>query len=74
MKGRINPHALDHLSHLWRYFRSAERRSDEEARHVTDTIHAVTGRRAQTLADFFSANAGEFAGVPAMSAFAPSEG
>ena len=29
MKGRINPHALDHLSHLWRYFRSSERRSDE---------------------------------------------
>jgi uncharacterized protein YbjT (DUF2867 family) len=74
MKGRINPHALDHLSHLWRYFRSAERRSDGEARHVTDAIHTVTGRRAQTLADFFSANAGEFGGIPAVSAFAPSEG
>jgi uncharacterized protein YbjT (DUF2867 family) len=74
MKGRINPHALDHLSHLWRYFRSSERGGDAEARQVTDTIHAVTGRRAQTMADFFSANAGEFGGVPAVSAFAPSEG
>ena len=25
MRAQINPHALDHLSHLWRYFRSAER-------------------------------------------------
>ena len=53
MRGHINPHALDHLSHLWRYFRSTERRSDEEARGVTDTIRTVTGRRAQTLEDFF---------------------
>ena len=82
MKARINPHALDHLSHLWRYFRSAERGGDAEARGVTDTIHTVTGRRAQTLADFFGANAGEFGGVPeaeewatpAVSGFAASEG
>jgi uncharacterized protein YbjT (DUF2867 family) len=60
MRGHINPHALDHLSHLWRYFRSSERRSDEEARHVTDTVRAVTGSRAQTLEDFFRANAAEF--------------
>jgi len=48
MRDHINPHALDHLSHLWRYFRSSERRS-EEARRVTDTIRTVTGSRAQTL-------------------------
>jgi uncharacterized protein YbjT (DUF2867 family) len=59
MRGHINSHALDHLSHLWRYFRSTERRS-EEARHVTDTIRAVTGSRAQTLEDFFRANKAEF--------------
>ncbi len=59
MRDHVNPHALDHLSHLWRYFRSTERRS-EEARRVTDTIHAVTGSRAQTLEDFFRANAAEF--------------
>ena len=64
MRGHINPHALDHLSHLWRYFRSSKRRSDGEARGVTDTIRTITGGRAQTLADFFRANAGEFGGHP----------
>jgi len=59
MRGHINSHALDHLSHLWRYFRSTERQSDE-ARGVTDTIRAVTGIRAQTLEDFFRANTAEF--------------
>ena len=64
VRDHINPHALDHLSQLWRYFRS-ERRSDEEARDVTDTIRTVTGGRAKTLEDFFRANAGEFVSVPA---------
>jgi len=81
VRGQINPHALNHLSHLWRYFRSSERGGDAEARGVTDTIHTVTGNRAQTLADFFSANAGEFGGVleaevqvaQAVSSFAPSD-
>jgi uncharacterized protein YbjT (DUF2867 family) len=61
MRGRINPHALDHLSHLWRYFRSG----DQEPRGVTDTIHAITGSPAQTLEDFFRANAAEFRSVAA---------
>src|SRR5580658_991183 len=64
MRGHINPHALDHLSHLWQYFRSTEKRSDEEARGVTDTIRAVTGSHAQTLEEFFRANAAEFGCVP----------
>jgi uncharacterized protein YbjT (DUF2867 family) len=64
MRGHINPHALDHLSHLWRYFRSTERRG-EEARGVTDTIRTITGNRAQTLEDFFRANAAEFGRLPA---------
>jgi uncharacterized protein YbjT (DUF2867 family) len=62
MRGHINPHALDHLSHLWRYFRSTERHS-VGARSVTDTIYAITGDRAQTLEDFFRANATEFVSV-----------
>jgi uncharacterized protein YbjT (DUF2867 family) len=65
MRGHINPHALDHLSHLWRYFRSTERRSDEEIRGVTDTIRAVTGSHAQTLEDFFRANAAELGNITA---------
>lgn len=64
MRDHINPHALDHLSHLWRYFRSTERPS-AEARGVTDTISAVTGSQAQTLKDFFRANAAEFGTVAA---------
>jgi uncharacterized protein YbjT (DUF2867 family) len=63
MRGQINPHALDHLSHLWRYFRSAERGIDEKARSATDAIRTITGSAAQTLEDFFRANAGEFGGV-----------
>ncbi|MGA8672730.1 MAG: NAD(P)H-binding protein [Terracidiphilus sp.] len=59
VKGHLNPHALDHLSDLWRYFRSSEKRS-EEARSVTDAVRTVTGSDAQTLADFFRANAAEF--------------
>jgi nucleoside-diphosphate-sugar epimerase len=62
VRGHLNPHALDHLSHLWRYFRSTERQS-EEARGVTDTINTVTGSRAQTLEEFFEANAAEFGSV-----------
>jgi len=69
MRDHINPHALDHLSHLWRYFRSGEggrgERRSEEARRVTDTIRTVTGSHAQTLEDFFKANAAEFESVAA---------
>jgi uncharacterized protein YbjT (DUF2867 family) len=64
MRDHINPHALDHLSHLWRYFRSTEGRP-EEARNVTDTIRTVTGSRAQTLENFFQINAAEFGSVAA---------
>jgi uncharacterized protein YbjT (DUF2867 family) len=65
LKGQINPHALDHLSHLWRYFRSIEKGSGDGPRSVTDTIRNVTGGRAQTLEDFFRANAAEFKSVAA---------
>ena len=65
MRGHINPHALDHLSHLWRYFRSTERRGGDDARGVTDTIRTLTGGHAQTLEDFFRVNAAEFASVAA---------
>lgn len=55
VKERINPHALDHLTHLWQYFRK-----NEERRRVTDTIRAVTGRNPQTLEEFFRANTESF--------------
>jgi uncharacterized protein YbjT (DUF2867 family) len=51
-KGRINPHALDHLTHLWQYFRNSK-----EPRESTHAIREVTGRNPQTLEEFFQANA-----------------
>ena len=52
VKERINPHALDHLTHLWQYFRRGEQRFQ-----ATDAIRAVTGRNPQTLEEFFRVNA-----------------
>jgi nucleoside-diphosphate-sugar epimerase len=51
VKDRINTHALDHLSHLWQYFRKGE-----EKFQPTDAIYAVTGKKPQTLEEFFRAN------------------
>lgn len=52
VKERINPHALDHLSHLWRSFRKNKVRY-----RTTDTVRVITGRNPQTLEEFFRANA-----------------
>ena len=51
VKERINPHALDHLAHLWQYYRSTQQRYQ-----TTDAVRAVTGRNPQTLEEFFRAN------------------
>jgi uncharacterized protein YbjT (DUF2867 family) len=58
VKERINPHALDHLTHLWQYFRNSK-----EPRQPTSAIREVTGRNPQTLEEFFRANAKSFAAV-----------
>jgi hypothetical protein len=55
VKARLNPHALDHLSHLWQYFRNGE-----EPRQATSAMREVTGRSPQSLEDFFRANSGSF--------------
>ncbi|HEX4756872.1 MAG TPA: NmrA family NAD(P)-binding protein [Terracidiphilus sp.] len=52
VKERINPHALNHLTHLWQYFRNSK-----EPRQATNAIREVTGRNPQTLEEFFRANA-----------------
>lgn len=52
VKERLSPHALDHLSHLWQYFRNSK-----EQRQPTNAIREVTGRNPQTLEEFFRANA-----------------
>lgn len=51
VKERINAHAADHLSHLWRYFRTREHQAKP-----TDVIQKVTGRNPQTLEEFFQSN------------------
>jgi uncharacterized protein YbjT (DUF2867 family) len=58
VKERINPHALDHLTHLWQYFRKGG-----ENFQTTDAIRAVTGRNPQTLEEFFQANAKSMGGA-----------
>jgi uncharacterized protein YbjT (DUF2867 family) len=55
VKERINPHALDHLTHLWQYFRKG---AGPVA--ATDTVRVVTGGDPQTLEDFFRSNVGIF--------------
>jgi uncharacterized protein YbjT (DUF2867 family) len=57
MKERLGPHALDHLSHLWQTFRKGEERYQ-----TTDAIRMVTGRKPQTLEEFFRENVGLLAG------------
>lgn len=61
VKERINPHALDHLTHLWQYFRT-----NREPRRTTNTVREVTGQNPQSLEEFFRANA-KFFGSPAAS-------
>ena len=51
VKARLKPHALDHLTHLWQFFRKGE-----QLFQATDSIRAVTKRDPQTLEEFFRAN------------------
>jgi hypothetical protein len=67
VKERINPHALDHLTHLWQYFRKAAERF-----RTTDTVRVITGRNPQTLEEFFRTNAESFG--PAESVVQPQTG
>ncbi len=55
VKARLNAHALDHLTHLWQYFRRGEVRYQ-----ATDVVRSVTGRNPQTLEQFFRANTESF--------------
>ncbi len=55
VKERINAHAIDHLSHLWQYFRKGEVRY-----RPTDMVRKVTGRNPQTLEEFCRANSESF--------------
>lgn len=52
VKERINPHAIDHLTHLWQYFRNST-----DSRQPTNVLREVTGRNPQSLEEFFRENA-----------------
>jgi uncharacterized protein YbjT (DUF2867 family) len=60
VEGRINAHALDHLSHLWQFFRTSGREITFE---VGDAIEALTGTAPQTLEQFVQANRDVFEGT-----------
>src|SRR5215469_821834 len=59
----MNFHALDHLSHLWRFFRTCGIGKGESGFRITETIRNLTGRDPQTLEQFFEKYAAEFGGV-----------
>jgi uncharacterized protein YbjT (DUF2867 family) len=61
--GRINSHAIDHLSHLWRFFRTSGIRKGESGFRISDTIRTLTGSDPQTLEQFFEKNAEVFGGA-----------
>jgi len=59
----MNFDALDHLSHLWRFFRTCGIGKGESGFRITETIRNLTGRDPQTLEQFFEKYAAEFGGV-----------
>jgi uncharacterized protein YbjT (DUF2867 family) len=58
VQGWVNPHALDHLSHLWQYFRKGE-----DKFQATDAIRLITSSNPLTLDLFFRANAEAMGGT-----------
>ena len=61
VQDRINSHALQHLSSLWRFFRTSGIRKGEPEFKVSETIERLTGARPQNLEQFFRINMGSFA-------------
>jgi uncharacterized protein YbjT (DUF2867 family) len=54
VRERINAHAVDHLSHLWQFFRESRFRKGENGfRPTTGEIRVLTGTEPQTLEQFF---------------------
>jgi uncharacterized protein YbjT (DUF2867 family) len=54
VRERINAHAVDHLSHLWQFFRESRFRKGENGfLPTTSEIRALTGTEPQTLEQFF---------------------
>jgi uncharacterized protein YbjT (DUF2867 family) len=48
----VNPHAVEHLSHLWQALRNASRRPGPAAFAVTETIERFGGAKPKTFEQF----------------------
>ena len=59
LAGHLDSHALDHLAHLWRYFRTGSRKGANDFQ-VSDAISALTGAAPQSLEQFFRINGDSF--------------
>jgi uncharacterized protein YbjT (DUF2867 family) len=63
VKGRTNVHALDHLSNLWRYFRTSGTQKNDKEFRVTESIRQLTGREPLSLEQFFRNNVEALGGL-----------
>jgi uncharacterized protein YbjT (DUF2867 family) len=63
VRDRVNQHALEHLSSLWRFFRTAGIRKGENGFRVSEAIERLTGAGPQTLEQFFRINVESFDGI-----------
>src|SRR5262249_25561047 len=62
VQDRINRHALEHLSSLWRFFRTSGIRKGDSGFRVSEAIERLTGAAPQTLEQFFRMNLESFTG------------
>ena len=62
LQDHINRHALEHLSSLWRFFRTSGIGKGENGFKVSEAIERLIGEPPQTLEQFFRLNVESFAG------------
>jgi uncharacterized protein YbjT (DUF2867 family) len=60
---RVNPHAREHLSDLWRFFRISGLGAGPNGFQVSTTVQELTGTAPQTLQRFVRLHADAFGGV-----------
>jgi hypothetical protein len=63
VQDHVNRHAVEHLSSLWRFFRTSGIRKGESGFEVSESIERLSGAAPQTLEQFFRMNAESFAGT-----------
>lgn len=62
--GRIQGHALEHLAHLWQFFRSPGVKKGEAPYRLTDTIERIGGAPPQSLEAFVREDAASWQAPP----------